>query len=229
MSDSFTIRDLPAAERPRERLRQHGEGALSAQELIAVVLGRGIAGESVTVTAQRLLKQFNDLKGISQATIEQLSQVKGIGPAKACQLKAAFELANRVNDLQREQVKDAARNPEDVVGLVRNRLKDKMKEYFVVVLLDTRGQIIKTSDISVGTLDASLVHPREVFKEAISASAQSVILVHNHPSGDPSPSPEDIAMNKRLKEAGELLGIAVLDHIIIGNPDHVSLKARGMF
>jgi DNA repair protein RadC len=175
------------------------------------------------VTAQRLLKQFNDLRGISQATIEQLSQVKGIGPAKACQIKAAFELANRVNALQREQVKYAAKNPADVVGFVRERLKDKPKEYFLAVLLDTRGQIIRTSEVSVGTLDASLVHPREVFREAVAANAQSVILVHNHPSGDPAPSPEDLAMNKRLKEAGEVVGISVLDHIIIGNPEYVSL------
>jgi DNA repair protein RadC len=229
LTDSFTIRDLPAAERPRERLQQYGEQSLSAQELIAVILGRGIAGESIMVTAQRLLKQFNDLRGISQATIEQLSQVKGIGPAKACQIKAAFELANRVNALQREQVKYAAKNPADVVGFVRERLKDKPKEYFLAVLLDTRGQIIRTSEVSVGTLDASLVHPREVFREAVAANAQSVILVHNHPSGDPAPSPEDLAMNKRLKEAGEVVGISVLDHIIIGNPEYVSLKAKGVF
>lgn len=229
MNDSFTIHDLPIAERPRERLKQYGGRALSAQELITVILGRGISGESVTITAQRLLRQFNGLKGLSQATVEELSQVRGIGLAKACQLKAAFELASRVEGEEIAAQKQAVKNPLDLVGLVRNRLKDEKKEHFLEILMDTRNQVIKICEVSIGSLDSSIVHPREVFKEAIAASAQCVILVHNHPSGDPTPSPEDLGMNKRLVDAGILLGIEVIDHIIIGNPDYVSMKMKGMF
>ena len=226
---SFTIHDLPVAERPRERLQQYGEAALSSQELLAVILGRGIAGESVTVTAQRLLKEFGDLKGLAQATVEELSRVKGIGQAKACQIKAAFELASRLEGYSSINNREAIKTPTDVVSFVRNRLKDKKKEYFLAVLLDTRGQVIKTCEISIGSLDSSIVHPREVYKEAIAASAASVVFVHNHPSGDPTPSEIDIGLNKRLVEAGDLLGIEVLDHIVIGNPDYVSLKSKGLF
>ncbi len=226
---SFTIHDLPVAERPRERLQQYGEAALSSQELLAVILGRGIAGESVTVTAQRLLKEFGDLKGLAQATVEELSRVRGIGQAKACQIKASFELASRLEGYSSINNREAIKAPTDVVSFVRNRLKDKKKEYFLAVLLDTRGQVIKTCEISIGSLDSSIVPPREVYKEAIAASAASVVFVHNHPSGDPTPSEIDIGLNKRLVEAGELLGIEVLDHIVIGNPDYVSLKSKGLF
>jgi DNA repair protein RadC len=226
---NFTIHDLPVAERPRERLQQYGETALSSQELLAVILGRGIAGESVTITAQRLLKEFGDLEGLAEATVEELSHVKGIGPAKACQIKAAFELANRLEGYASVNNRQAIKAPTDVVSFVRNRLKSKKKEYFLAVLLDTRGQVIKTCEVSVGSLDSSIVHPREVYKEAITASAASVVFVHNHPSGDPTPSEIDIGLNKRLVEAGELLGIEVLDHIIIGNPDYVSMKGKGLF
>ena len=226
---SFTIHDLPVAERPRERLQQYGEATLSSQELLAVILGRGIAGESVTVTAQRLLKEFGDLKGLAQATVEELSRVKGIGPAKACQIKASFELASRLEGYSSINNREAIKAPTDVVSFVRNRLKDKKKEYFLAVLLDTRGQVIKTSEISIGSLDSSIVHPREVYKEAIAASAASVVFVHNHPSGDPTPSEIDIGLNKRLVEAGELLGIEVHDHIVIGNTDYDSMKSKGLF
>ncbi|MDP2919063.1 MAG: DNA repair protein RadC [Dehalococcoidia bacterium] len=228
---SFTIHDLPVAERPRERLQRYGEEALSAQELLAVILGRGIAGESIMVTAQRLLKEFGSLKGLAQASVQEMGRVKGIGPAKACQLKAAFELASRVEQDShlKAQEKQVLKIPPDVLNYVRNHLKEKKKEYFVTILLDTRGQVIKHCEVSVGSLDSSIVHPREVFKEAIAASAASVILVHNHPSGDPTPSEEDIGMNKKLTAAGELLGISVLDHLIIGNPEFLSFKAKGIF
>jgi len=226
---SFTIRDLPLSERPRERLQKLGVEALSAQEILAVILGRGIAGESVMVTAQRLLSQFGDLKGIAGASVEELSQVKGIGLAKAAQIKAAFELSRRLEGYPQAEDKPVVKTPEDVTSLVRGRLKGKKKEHFLALLLDTRNRLIKVSEIAIGSLDASIVHPREVFKEAISASAASVIFAHNHPSGDPTASEDDIRLTKRLVKAGEIVGIDVLDHIIIGDENYLSLKREGLF
>ena len=226
---SMTIHDLPISERPRERLQKFGAEALSALEILELILGRGIAGESVMVTAQRLLSQFGNLRGIAGASVEELSKVRGIGLAKATQLKAAFELANRLEGYAEVSKKPLVKTPEDIVALVRNRLKGKKREHFLALLLDTRGQLIKVSEISVGSLDTSVVHPREVFKEAISASAASVIFVHNHPSGDPTASEDDIKLTKRLAEAGEIMGIDVLDHVIIGDKEYLSLKRKDLF
>lgn len=229
MTKSFTIRDLPLSERPRERLQRLGVEALSAQEILAVVLGRGVSGESVMVTAQRLLSKFENLKGIAGASVEELSQVKGIGIAKAAQIKAAFELANRLEGSTRKGSKTVVKTPEDVSGVVGRQLRAKKKEHFLALLLDTRNQLIKVAEISVGSLDSSIVHPREVFKEAISASAAAVILAHNHPSGEAEASEDDIKLTERLAEAGELVGIDVLDHIIIGDKKFLSLKREGLF
>jgi DNA repair protein RadC len=226
---AFTIHDLPVSERPRERLQKFGVEALSAQEILALILGRGIAGESVMVTAQRLLSQFKSLKGIADASVEELSRVKGIGVAKASQIKAAFELANRLEGRLEADSKPLVKTPEDVASLMGSRLKRKKKEYFLALLLDTRSHLIKVSEISIGSLDASIVHPREAFKEAIAASAASVIFVHNHPSGDPEPSEDDIKLTKRLAEAGEIVGIDVLDHVIITDKKYLSMKREGLF
>jgi len=225
----MTIHDLPVSERPRERLQRLGIEALSAQEILALILGRGIAGESVMVTAQRLISQFGSLKGIAGASLEELAQVRGIGIAKAAQIKAAVELASRVEGYSETANKPLLKTPDEVAGLVQRRLKGKKKEYFLAVLLDTRNQLIRVAEISVGSLDSSIVHPREVFKEAISASAASVIFVHNHPSGDTEASEDDIQLTKRLAEAGEIMGIDVLDHIIIGDKNYLSLKREGLF
>ncbi|MDP3879088.1 MAG: DNA repair protein RadC [Dehalococcoidales bacterium] len=229
MKKSFTIHDLPVSERPRERLQRFGVEALSAQEILSLLLGRGIAGESVTVTAQRLLSQFGGLKGIAGATVEELAGVRGIGPAKAAQIKAAFELANRTDGAVEPEAKLPVKTPDDVANLVRGRLKGKKKEHFLALLLDTRGQVIKVAEISVGSLDTSIVHPREVFKEAVAGSAASVIFVHNHPSGNPEASEDDVKLTKRLAEAGEIMGIDVLDHVIVCDKDYLSLKDKGLF
>jgi DNA repair protein RadC len=221
--DSFTVRDLPPAERPRERLIRLGAEALSAQEILALILGRGVRGESVMVTAQKLLSKFGSLQGIADSSVEELSQVNGIGPAKAAQLKAAFDLGRRIEAAPRTG-RGAVTSPEDVVKAVAGDLKGKKREHFLALLLDTRNRLIRTATVSMGSLDSSIVHPREVFKEAIKASAASVIFVHNHPSGDPEPSHDDIELTRRLVEAGKLLGIVVLDHVIVGDGAYLSLK-----
>ncbi len=193
---TFTVRDLPRQERPRERLQKFGAEALSAQELLALVIGRGIPKKSVMSIAQELLVKFGNIRSISQATIEELSQIKGIGLAKAAQIKASFELGRR-EQLEPEMINFDIKNPEAVVKAIRTSIKDKAKEHFKLILLNPRNKIIGISTISIGTLNASLVHPREVFKDAIVHSAASVVLAHNHPSGDPEPSEDDLTITKR--------------------------------
>lgn len=228
MKKSFTVHDLPLSERPRERLLKHGIEALSAQEILALILGRGIKDESVIVTAQKLLSTFGNLKNIAAASMEELTKIKGIGPAKAAQIKAAFELSKRLEDSSDKDQKATVKSPEDAIKSVKNQLKGKKKEHFLVLSLDTRNHLINTQTISIGSLDSSIVHPREVFKEAISSTAASVIFAHNHPSGDPTPSEDDIKLTKRLVEAGEILGIEVLDHIIICDKEYISMKSRNL-
>jgi DNA repair protein RadC len=206
----FTVRDLPRQERPRERLQKFGPEALSAQELLALVIGRGISKKSVMSIAQELLTRFGNVKAISQATIEELSQIKGIGLAKAAQLKACFELGRR-EDLEPELKNFDIKDPEAVVKAICASIKDKAKEHFKLILLNLRNKIIGISTISIGTLNASLVHPREVFKDAIMHSAASVVLAHNHPSGDPEPSEDDLKITKNLIEWREIPGVEVID------------------
>ena len=232
---SFTIHDLPAEERPRERLKKFGPDALSSVELLALVIGRGIPGRSALTIAHELLKQFKNVKGISEATIEELSAVKGIGVAKAAQLKASFQLGRR-QDLYDEPESFEITNPGAVVKAIQASIQDKAKEHFKLLLLNTRNNIIGIAGISVGTANASLVHPREVFKAAIAHGAASVVLAHNHPSGNPEPSDDDISLTRRLVEAGRLLGIEVLDHIVIvrenkkegSKEKFVSFKEKGL-
>jgi DNA repair protein RadC len=163
------------------------------------------------------------------ASIEELSKIKGIGIAKAAKIKASFELANRLDGYTETGGKTVIKNPEDIAGVVRGKLRGKKKEHFLALLLDTRNQVLKVAEISIGSLDSSIVHPREVFKEAIAASAAAVIFAHNHPSGDCTPSTDDIELTKRLAQAGQIIGIEVLDHIIIGDRNHLSLKNKGLF
>lgn len=226
MKKSFTIRDWPASARPRERLQQHGAEHLSDIELLAVIMGRGVKGEPVMIIAERLLKQFGSLKAIANASVEELSHIKGIGLAKATQIKAALELGRRADNPLNTQIQPVIKTPEDVEKLLKGKLRDKKKEYFTLIMLDSRNHLIKDNDISVGSLNASIVHPREVFKEAISASAAAVIFVHNHPSGDPTPSADDIKLTKRLIEVGKLVDIEVLDHVIIGEEKCLSMKEQ---
>ena len=226
MSKSFTIHDLPVDERPRERLVKFGEQALSAQELLQLILGRGVAGESVAVTAQKLLAQFGSLQKLAEASIEELFSIRGIGLAKAAQIKAAFEISRRLSTQAPSYKSKELTDPEKVYRLIKSKLRDYYKEHFYIIALNSRNYSI--AEISVGSLNASIVHPREVFAEAIKNKAASVILAHNHPSGDPEPSEDDLVITKKLIKAGEILGIAVADHIIITRNNYFSLKAQGL-
>ena len=224
MSKSFTIHDLPKEERPRERLVKFGEQALSAQELLQVILGRGIAGESVVVTAQKLLSQFGSLQKLAEASIEELSSIRGIGLAKAAQIKAAFEISRRLSTQAPSYKSKELTDPEKVYRLIKSKLKDYHKEHFYIIVLNSRGHSI--AEVSVGSLNASVVHPREVFTEAIRNKAASVVFAHNHPSGDPEPSEDDLLLTKKLVESGKILGIEVFDHIIVVKDGFFSFKDK---
>ena len=189
-------------------------------------MGRGIAGESVVVTAQKLLAQFGSLQKLAEASIEELSLVKGIGLAKAAQIKAAFEIGRRLFTQTSPYKSKELTDPEKVYRLVKNKLKDFNKEHFYLISLNSRNYSV--SEISLGTLDANLVHPREVFSEAIKSKAASVILVHNHPSGNLEPSENDLHITKILGKAGEILDIKVIDHIIITKSEFLSMKSRNL-
>ncbi len=224
MSKSFTIHDLPKEERPRERLVKFGEQALSVQELLQIILGRGIAGESVVVTAQKLLSQFGSLQKLAEASIEELSLIKGIGLAKATQIKAVFEIGHRLSTQVPSYKSRELSDPKKVYRLIKSKLKDYHKEHFYIIALNSRNYSV--AEVSVGSLNASIVHPREVFSEAIKNKAASVIFVHNHPSGDPEPSEGDLITTKRLVEAGKILEIEIVDHIIVTNNNFLSFKER---
>jgi DNA repair protein RadC len=235
MSSAFKIKDQPASERPRERLIARGAEALSPAELIAILLRTGLQGTNVVEVGRGLLKQ-NDgsLRTLATLKVDDLKKIKGIGPDKAATLVAAFELAKRMaEELQDES--PLLDNPENVVRLLRARNLVKEVETLQVLLLNTRRRLIRVVDISDGTVDTLLVHAREVFKAAISANASAIVLAHNHPSGDPTPSEADIKVTRDLIRAGQLLKIDVLDHVIIGraaegrSKDYSSLREFGYF
>jgi len=224
---TVTIHEMPADERPRERLLKHGPSVCSAAELLAIQIRTGTPERSALGLGEQLLSQFHGLRGVSCATIEELSQVKGMGEVKAIQIAAAIELGKRIM-LFSEEARPTIHSPQDVANLLMPELRDVKKEHFRSLLLDTKNRVQRMITVSIGILDSSLVHPREVFKDAIQASAAAIIVAHNHPSGDPTPSAEDRRVTQRLAEAGQLLGIELLDHIIIGDNRWVSLKERGL-
>lgn len=224
----FTMRDLPVAERPRERLLRYGADKLSGEELLAVLISRGTSGVPVRDIAHELLVRFGSVAAIADATVEELKQISGIGTAKACQIKAAFELARRFQENAAPNNREVLTSPEAVVRLIKPRLTEKKKECFFTVLLDVRNRYIRAEQVSVGSLDATIAHPREVFDPAVHDHAPSIIVVHNHPSGDPTPSAEDISLTRRLIEAGKVLGIKLLDHIVIAGEKFYSFRAQGL-
>jgi DNA repair protein RadC len=225
-SHNFLLRDVPHEERPRERMQQFGAQALSNAELLAILLRTGTYAESAVRLAQKVLIEAGSLRNLVDMSTDQLMTIKGIGSAKALQIQASIELGRR---LARTSMSDTItiRSPQDVSTYLMEDLRYLQKEHFVCLFLNTKNHVIGQETLSMGSLNASIVHPREVFRAAIKRSSASIICVHNHPSGDPTPSPEDIQMTARLVEAGQIIGIEVLDHIILGDQNFVSLKEKG--
>lgn len=227
MTNHLMIRDVPTEERPRERVLRDGVHALSNQELLAIILRTGTHSESVLQLAARVLHDFQGLHHLKDAAIEELQKIKGIGKTKAIQLIATIEFGRRISQLP-QQERYVIRSPEDGANYLMDEMRFLTQEHFICLYLNTKNQVIHQATVFIGSLNASIVHPREVFKEALRRSAASMICFHNHPSGDPSPSREDIEVTKRLVECGRLIGIEVLDHIIIGDQRFTSLKEKGL-
>lgn len=222
-----TIKDWPEDDRPREKLVKLGAENLSSAELLAIILRTGTKGKSALDHAKTIIVNNGGFREIEKATISDLRKVKGIGLAKAAQIKAVFEIAKRYIE-ERIEIGEQFQDSKKVFNHFHESIRSKKKEVFIIVLLDGKNRRIKDVQISEGSLTSSIVHPREVFNPVIRDSAAGVIFIHNHPSGDPAPSIEDKDITKRLKEAGELLGIRVLDHIIIGNGRYMSFADEGL-
>lgn len=227
-ASGYAIREWPALERPRERLHSAGAGALASRELLAILIGSGREGASAVDIAGRLLQsRGGSLRRLAAAAPAELAEVEGIGPAVAARISAALELGRR---LAREGPMERARirGPRDVYELCAPTLRDLAQEEFRVLLLNTQHAVMREIPVTRGTLDASIVHPREVFRAAITEAAAAMVLVHNHPSGDPTPSPEDRDVTRQLAEAGRLVGIPVLDHVVVGDGRYVSFVEAGL-
>ncbi len=226
LHSEMMIRDVHIADRPRERLIAQGADSLSNQELIAILLRTGTKEESVLVLANRMLSFFDKIQDLRDATIEELMSVKGIGKAKAVQILASVEIGKRLyrkNSLERYTI----RSPEDAAAYLMTDMTALNQEHFVVLFLNVKNEVLHKQTIFIGSLNSSIVHPRDIFREAVKRSAASIVVSHNHPSGNPAPSPEDIEVTKRLTEAGSIIGIEVLDHVIIGDHKFISLKEKG--
>lgn len=224
---TLRIKELPANDRPRERLEKYGAEALSNAELLALLCRTGTSEYSVIALAEHILGKFGGLRGVATARAEELREIKGIGPAKSVEILAMVELGKRLA-IASGGLDPIIRSPQDAADILMARLRDEKQEKFYGVFLNAKNMVIKTLQITVGVLDSSLITPREIFREGIACSSASVILAHNHPSGDPTPSQDDITVTKRLCSAGTAIGIEVLDHLIIGDNRWLSLKERGL-
>lgn len=229
MAPYQTIKDWPEEDRPREKLLTKGPQALTDTELLAIIIrnGNGSTGKSAIDHARLLLAQFGGLPAMEEATPGEFKMIKGIGPAKIAQIKASLEIGRRIGN-HKWQPGQSLRSAEDVFRHFRDALEKEKRELFYVVLLNNKNKKIRDVKISEGSLTASLVHPREVYNPVIRESAAAVIFVHNHPSGDPAPSPEDIEITRRLKEVGDVMGVRVLDHVVIGHDRYFSFNDKGM-
>lgn len=226
-SSTYRIMDLHESDRPRERLASLGPQALTNAELLAILLRIGVTGESAVQVGQRLLTKFNGLKGLHRAPFIELMDQHGLGEAKASQIKAAIELGRRLT-LESPDERPSINSPADAAALVQYEMSALEQEHLRVMLLDRRNRILETVDVYKGSVNSSQVRVGELFKEAIRKNASAVIVIHNHPSGDPTPSPDDVAVTRAIVQAGKLLDVEVLDHLVIGNARWVSLKERGL-
>ena len=221
------IRDMPQSERPRERLKYYGAGALSTAELLAILLRVGIKGENVVNLATRLLVQYGGLTGLARASFSELEETRGVGPTKVTQLKAAFELGRRLLVTAPEE-RPQIRSPADAANLLLMEMGLLDQEHLRLILLDTKNRVLEMPTVYIGNLNTSVIRVGELFRHALRANCAGMIVAHNHPSGDPTPSPEDVRVTARIVEAGRLLDVEVLDHLVIGQQRFVSLKERGL-
>ncbi|MDV3428142.1 MAG: DNA repair protein RadC [Bacillota bacterium] len=227
MDSILKIMDLPEMERPRERLLRFGPECLSNSDLLAVILRTGTRNENIVSLCSRLLKESGGLNGLINMTVSEYREITGIGDAKAASLIALMELCKRIKSYKSGNDYKIV-SPKDAADLLMEEMRYLKKEYLKVILLNTKNVVLTIKDVSVGSLNSSIVHPREVFTYAVRDSSSSIIICHNHPSGDPTPSEEDINITRRLSESGRILGIELLDHIIIGDGTFVSLKEKGI-
>ena len=231
MNDSakpvYRITDLATEERPRERLVHLGPQALAASELLAILLRVGVPGENAVQMGQRLLKDFGGISGLQRAPLEELCNQRGIGEAKAAQIKAAIELGRRLT-LESPEERPTVNSPADAAALVAYEMSALEQEHLRVILLDTRNRVLEIVEVYIGSVNSSQIHVGEIFKAAIRRNAPALIVVHNHPSGDPTPSPDDVVVTRAIVQAGKLLDVDVLDHMVIGQGRWVSLKERGL-
>lgn len=226
---NYRIKDLPISERPREKLYSHGPESLSNAELLAIIIRTGHKEDTAVNLAQKILNLDNKgLPFLSKVSLEQLTEIKGIGDCKAAQILSAIEIGKRINRWKADD-KVKITSPMVMANLMMDEMRYLDKEYFNIAILDTKNQVLSIENISIGTLNASIVHPRDVFNMAIRKNANAIILLHNHPSGDPQPSNEDINITHRLVDVGNLVGIKVLDHIIIGDNRYISFKEKNLF
>ncbi|AND85711.1 DNA repair protein RadC [Clostridium tyrobutyricum] len=221
------IKDLPENERPRERLFRYGPEALSNIELLAILLGCGSKKENIISLSSRIIQNNGGINGVFDSTLEDFTNISGIGKAKAAKLLAVIELSKRFKSFK-DGDNYKIHNSQDAAMLVMKEMKSLKQEHLVVIMLNTKNVVISVKNVFIGSLNSSIVHPREVFSYAIKNSSASIIICHNHPSGDPSPSDEDIKVTYRLEKCGEILGIHLIDHLIIGNGQYISLKEKGI-
>ncbi|MDO8753077.1 MAG: DNA repair protein RadC [Anaerolineales bacterium] len=224
---TYRIADLHASDRPRERLASLGAQALSSAELIAILLRVGVKGENAVAVGQRLLNKFGGLSGLHRAPFNELKKQHGIAEAKAAQIKAAIELGRRLT-LESPEERPTVNSPADAAALVAYEMSALEQEHLRVILLDRRNRVLETVEVYKGSVNSSQVRVGEIFKEAVRKNASAIIVIHNHPSGDPTPSPDDVAVTRAIVQAGKLLDVDVLDHMVIGQGKWVSLKERGL-
>lgn len=228
MNNSIKIIDIPEEERPIEKLLINGAETLTNAELLAVILRTGTRGENIISLSTRIISEFNGLDGLLEAGIDEITSIKGIKNIKASQIIAIGELVKRINMLGLIRAGKIISSPNDIASLIMKEMVFLKQEVLKLIMLDTKNNIIGIKDVFKGSLNTSIVHPREIFKEAIKKSSSSIIICHNHPSGDPTPSKEDINITIRLKECSKIIGIDLLDHLIIGKNQYVSLKEKGI-